>query len=65
MGTMLLYGRQRIGKSELAMQLLNECNCKYIYYRYIFRNSQRKIMDEAIFFDKYIAKGFEENYVPH
>ena len=30
---MLLYGRQRIGKRELAMQLLNECNCKHIYCR--------------------------------
>ena len=32
MGTMLLYGRRRIGKSELAKQLLSECSCKHIYY---------------------------------
>lgn len=41
-------------------------NLSLFYYRYIFRNSsQQKIMDEEVFYDKYIAKNFEEDFVPH
>ena len=41
-------------------------NLSLFYYRYIFKySSQQKIMDEDIFYDKYIAKNFEEDYVPH
>lgn len=41
-------------------------NLSLFYYRYIFRySSQLKIMDADVFYDKYIAKDFEENYVPH
>lgn len=36
------------------------------YYRYVFRNlSQRAFLDPDVFFDRYIARDFEENYVPH
>ncbi|MCC8128207.1 MAG: ATP-binding protein [Clostridiales bacterium] len=36
------------------------------YYRYIFRYaSQRKILDSAVFYDKYIREDFESIYVPH
>ena len=36
------------------------------YYRYVFRNlSQRAFLDPDAFFDRYIARDFEENYVPH
>lgn len=36
------------------------------YYRYVFRNlSQRAFFDPDVFFDRYIARDFEENYVPH
>lgn len=35
------------------------------YYRYIFRFlSQRGVLDEDVFFDRYIQKDFEEKYVP-
>lgn len=41
-------------------------NLSLFYFRYIFRySSQLKIMDSGVFFDKYIAKDFEEQYVPH
>lgn len=36
------------------------------YYRYVFRNlSQRTFLDPDVFFDRYIARDFGENYVPH
>ena len=41
-------------------------NLSLFYYRYIFKySSQQKIMDEDIFYDKYIAQNFEEDFVPH
>lgn len=41
-------------------------NLSLFYYRYIFRySSQLKIMDEDVFYDKYIHKDFEEWFVPH
>ena len=41
-------------------------NLSLFYFRYIFRySSQLKIMDPEVFYDKYIAADFEENYVPH
>ena len=41
-------------------------NLSLFYYRYIFKYlSQMKIMDSNAFFDKYIKKDFEEQYVPH
>lgn len=40
-------------------------NLSLFYYRYIFRySSQMKIMDQNVFYDKYIDKDFEEQYVP-
>ena len=32
MGAVLIYGRRRIGKSELIRQVLRSCRCKNIYY---------------------------------
>lgn len=41
-------------------------NLSLFYYRYIFKYaSQLKIMNPDIFYDKYIAQDFEEQYVPH
>ena len=41
-------------------------NLSLFYFRYIFRYlSQQKIMDEDVFYEKYIRKDFEEWYVPH
>lgn len=41
-------------------------NLSLFYYSYIFKySSQLKIMDSGVFYDKYIASDFEENYVPH
>ncbi|MBQ9220355.1 ATP-binding protein [Succinivibrio sp.] len=41
-------------------------NLSLFYYRYIFKySSQQKIMDEDVFYNKYIAQNFEEDYVPH
>ncbi len=41
-------------------------NLSLFYYRYIFKYlSQMNIMDEEIFYKKYIEKDFEEYYVPH
>ena len=41
-------------------------NLSLFYFRYIFKySSQLKIMDADIFYDKYINRDFEENYVPH
>ncbi|MBO7514908.1 MAG: ATP-binding protein, partial [Lachnospiraceae bacterium] len=41
-------------------------NLSLFYFRYIFKYaSQRSIMDPDTFYEKYIAKDFEENYVPH
>ncbi|MDO4500848.1 MAG: ATP-binding protein [Erysipelotrichaceae bacterium] len=40
-------------------------NLSSFYYRYIFKyNSQLSIMDSETFYDLYIAKDFEEKYVP-
>ncbi len=41
-------------------------NLSLFYYRYIFKYlSQMNIMDEEVFYKKYIEKDFEEYYVPH
>jgi len=41
-------------------------NLSLFYFRYIFRySSQLKIMDPDVFYEKYIADDFENNYVPH
>ncbi|MBE6106069.1 ATP-binding protein [Anaerovibrio lipolyticus] len=41
-------------------------NLSLFYFRYIFRySSQLKIMDEEVFYEKYIHKDFEEWFVPH
>jgi AAA+ ATPase superfamily predicted ATPase len=41
-------------------------NLSLFYFRYIFRySSQLKIMDPDMFYEKYIADDFENNYVPH
>ena len=41
-------------------------NLSLFYYRYIFKYlSQIKIMDSETFYNKYIEKDFEEQYVPH
>lgn len=41
-------------------------NLSLFYYRYIFKySSQQRIMDEDVFYDKYIDQNFEEDYVPH
>ena len=35
------------------------------YYRYVFRYlSQRSVLDEDVFYNRYIQKDFEEHYVP-
>ena len=40
-------------------------NLTLFYYRYIFRFlSQRNVLDEDVFFDRYIAEDFETQYVP-
>ena len=40
-------------------------NMSLFYYRYIFRYlSQRNILGEEVFYERYIAKSFEEHYVP-
>jgi len=41
-------------------------NLSLFYFRYIFKySSQLEIMDEEVFYDKYIAADFEEWFVPH
>ncbi len=41
-------------------------NLSLFYFRYIFKySSQMEIMDEEVFYDKYIADDFEEWFVPH
>jgi len=41
-------------------------NLALFYFRYIFKySSQMEIMDEEVFYDKYIAIDFEEWFVPH
>ncbi|MBO5566136.1 MAG: ATP-binding protein [Succinivibrio sp.] len=41
-------------------------NLSLFYYRYIFRySSQQKIMSSAAFYDRYIDRNFEEDFVPH
>ena len=40
-------------------------NLSLFYYRYIFRYlSQRNVLDEDVFYDRYISKDFEAQYVP-
>lgn len=40
-------------------------NLSLFYYRYIFRFlSQRNVLDEDVFFDRYIREDFEAQYVP-
>ena len=51
-------------KKKVGYQISD--NLSLFYYRYIFKySSQLKIMDAEIFYEKYIEKDFEENYVPH
>ena len=41
-------------------------NLSSFYYRYIFRyRSQMEVLDPSVFYDRYIRKDFEEQYVPH
>lgn len=41
-------------------------NLSLFYYRYIFRFlSQRNVLDEEVFYDRYIGEDFETQYVPH
>ncbi len=41
-------------------------NLSMFYYRYIFRYmSQRSVLDEDTFFERYIQNDFETQYVPH
>lgn len=41
-------------------------NLSMFYYRYIFRHlSQRRIMSPEVFYNKYIEKDFETEFVPH
>lgn len=41
-------------------------NLSLFFYRYIFRYlSQRKVLDEDVFYDRYISEDFETQYVPH
>ncbi|MCR5520515.1 MAG: DUF234 domain-containing protein, partial [Lachnospiraceae bacterium] len=41
-------------------------NLSLFYDRYVFKySSQLKIMDPAVFYDKYIDEDFEESYIPH
>lgn len=41
-------------------------NLSLFYYRYVFRYaSQMNVMDPNVFYDRYIAKDFEEHHVPH
>ena len=36
------------------------------YFKYIYRNLSRlNVMDSDVFYDKFIAQDFEEQYVPH
>ena len=36
------------------------------YYRYVSRYlSQMRVMDEEVFFDRYVSSDFEESFVPH
>ena len=40
-------------------------NLSLFYYRYIFRFlSQRNVLDEDVFYDRYISEDFETQYVP-
>ena len=40
-------------------------NLSLFYYRYIFRFlSQRNVLDEDVFYDRYIGEDFEAQYVP-
>ena len=41
-------------------------NLSLFYYRYIFRYlSQRTVLDEDVFYDRYIKEDFEAQHVPH
>lgn len=41
-------------------------NLSYFYYRYIFRYlSQMSVMESSTFYDTYIKKDFETQYIPH
>ena len=41
-------------------------NLSLFYYRYIFRYlSQRTVLDEDVFYDRYINEDFETRHVPH
>lgn len=41
-------------------------NLSLFFYRFVFRYlSQRKVLDEDVFYDRYISEDFETQYVPH
>lgn len=54
----------RNNKKKMSYSICD--NLSLFYYRYIFKYlSQMNIMDEEVFYKKYIEKDFEEYYVPH
>lgn len=54
----------RNNKKKMSYSICD--NLSLFYYRYIFEYlSQMNIMDEEVFYKKYIEKDFEEYYVPH
>ena len=54
----------RNNKKKMSYSICD--NLLLFYYRYIFEYlSQMNIMDEEVFYKKYIEKDFEEYYVPH
>lgn len=54
----------RNNKKKMSYSICD--NLSLFYYRYIFEYlSQMNIMDEEVFYKKYIEKDFEEYFVPH
>ena len=59
-------GQIPIRKAEdLVIGLFIVDNLSLFYYRYIFRFlSQRNVLDEDLFYERYIHEDFETQYVP-
>lgn len=66
MGVVSKVGPINDGENKKKIGYFISDNLSLFYYRYIFKYaSQRNVMDPYVFYERYIEKDFEQQYVPH
>lgn len=65
MGVVSKVGPINHGENKKKIGYFISDNLSLFYYRYIFKYaSQRNVMDPLVFYERYIEKDFEQQYVP-